>query len=215
MWQNWLSNLRKYHLIAVIRSPKRQLGEKMAMAMAEGGVKFLEITWNSEQPAQLIRSLRAKLPDCYIGVGTIINQANFHLALDAGIQFAFSPHFDVQLLTLAHRHQIPFIPGTMSPTEIIHAFQAGASAVKVFPIQPLGGIEYLKTIKAPLTQIPLIPTGGIKLSQAEAFIQAGAIAVGLSSDLFPPNLIEEQKWNLISQRVAKVQEKLINYQPNQ
>lgn len=209
MWQNWLSNLNKYHLIAVIRSPNRQLGEKMAMAMAEGGVKFLEITWNSEQPAQLISSLRAKLPDCYIGVGTIINQENFYLALDAGIQFAFSPHFDSQLLTLAHQHQIPFIPGTMSPTEIIKAFQAGASAVKVFPIQPLGGIEYLKSIKAPLNKIPLIPTGGIKLSQAEAFIHSGAIAVGLSSDLFPENLIQQQQWNLIAQRVAKIQQRLI------
>lgn len=209
MWQNWLSNLSKYHLIAVIRSPNLQLGEKMAIAMAEGGVKFIEITWNSEQPAQLIKILRAKLPNCYIGAGTIINQENFNQALDAGIQFAFSPHFDSQLLTLAHQHQIPFIPGTMSPTEIIKAWLAGASAVKVFPIQPLGGIEYIKTIRAPLNQIPMIPTGGIKLSQTEAFIQAGAIAVGLSSDLFPQNLIQQQQWHLISQRVAKIQQQLI------
>ncbi len=209
MWQNWLSNLSKYHLIAVIRSPNLQLGEKMAIAMAEGGIKFIEITWNSEQPAQLIKILRAKLPNCYIGAGTIINQENFNQALDAGIQFAFSPHFDSQLLTLAHQHQIPFIPGTMSPTEIIKAWLAGASAVKVFPIQPLGGIEYIKTIRAPLNQIPMIPTGGIKLSQTEAFIQAGAIAVGLSSDLFPQNLIQQQQWHLISQRVAKIQQQLI------
>lgn len=210
MGQNWLSELTKYRLIAVIRASNWQLGEKMAMAMAESGVKFLEITWNSEQPTKLIKVLRTNLPDCYIGAGTIITLENLNQAIDAGIQFAFSPHFNQELLTISQQQQITYIPGTMSPTEIITAIHAGACAVKVFPIQFLGGIDYLKAIKAPLNNIPMIPTGGIKLSQSEAFIEAGALAVGLSTDLFPQDLMAKQQWHLISQRVAKIQQKLFN-----
>ncbi len=209
MGQNWLSELGKHRLIAVIRASSWQLGQKMAMTMAKSGVKFLEITWNSEQPTKLIKVLRFNLPHCYIGAGTIMTSENLYQAIDAGIQFAFSPHFDPELLTISQKQQIPYIPGTMSPTEIVTAFQAGVYAVKVFPIQTLGGINYLKAIKAPLNDIPMIPTGGIKLSQAEKFIEAGALAVGLSTDLFPQDLMAKQQWDLISQRVAKIQQKLL------
>ena len=210
MWQNWLAKLQKYRLIAVIRSPSWQLGERMAIAMAEAGVKLIEITWNSDQPNRLVSRLREQLPECDIGAGTITDAKQLTLALDSGVQFIFTPHFEPSLLTIAHQGQIPLIPGAMSPTEIVKAFQAGAIAVKVFPIRPLGGIEYLRCLQAPLSQIPLIPTGGIKLDQTLAFIQAGATAVGLSNDLFPPDLVEKQHWQIISERVAAVQQQLLN-----
>lgn len=209
MSQIWLSELTKYRLIAVIRDQDLQLGEHKAIALAEAGVKFIEITWNSEKPDKLISLLRQKLPDCYIGAGTIMNQSQLLQAINSGSQFIFSPYFCQELLTFSHQQQIPFIPGATTPTEIIKAYQAGALAVKVFPIQPLGGIAYLKSIKAPLSDIPLIPTGGIKLEQSSQYIHSGAIAVGLASDLFPEDLIKAKQWHLITQRLAKIQQLLI------
>lgn len=210
MVQKLIADFNKYRLIAVIRADDWQLGQKMAMAMADAGVRLIEITWNSDRPTKLISHLRASLPDCYIGAGTILRLNDLQEAIAAGIQFAFSPHFDLNLLDFAQKQAITWIPGTMSPSEIVKAYQAGALAVKVFPIQFLGGVNYVKAIKAPLNQIPMIPTGGIKLNKASLYIQAGALAVGLASDLFPADLVKKQQWQLISDRVAVIQAQLIN-----
>ncbi len=212
MVQKILADFEKYRLIAVIRADDWHLGQKMAMAMANAGVKLIEITWNSDRPTKLISHLRSSLPDCYIGAGTIMNINELHEAIEAGIQFAFSPHFDLNLLEFAQKQGIIWIPGTMSPTEIVTAHQAGALAVKVFPIQVLGGVNYLKAIKAPLNNIAMIPTGGIRLNQASLYLEAGALAVGLASDLFPVDLVKQQQWGLISQRVAVIQTQLTNYE---
>lgn len=208
MLDNWLSTLQNNRLISVIRCDNLKIGLKMAHALAQGGVKLIEITWNSEQPAKLITILREELPDCYIGAGTIIQQEDLVNAIEAGIQFCFSPHFDVNLLNFAHHHDIPFIPGALSPSEIINAFNGGAKSVKVFPIQAVGGVNYLKAIRRPISNIPLIPTGGVTIQSAPDYIKAGAIAVGLSTDLFPKDLLKEEKWDIISARVSHIQHQL-------
>ena len=104
------------------------------------------------------------------------------------------------MIQVAKQAEIPIIPGALSPTEIITAWQAGASCVKVFPISAVGGVDYIKSIKGPMGNIPLIPTGGVTLNNAVAFIQAGAIAVGLAGDLFPSALMAEQNWNAIAKK---------------
>ncbi|MBL1210506.1 bifunctional 4-hydroxy-2-oxoglutarate aldolase/2-dehydro-3-deoxy-phosphogluconate aldolase [Geminocystis sp. GBBB08] len=209
MLENWLSVLENYRLIGVIRCNSVEMGLKMASALAQGGVKLIEITWNSSQPAKLITLLREKLPHCYIGTGTIINHQDLVTAIDSGSQFCFSPHFDSHLVELAHHRNIPFIPGALSPLEIINAFNGGAKTVKVFPIQAVGGAKYIKSVRSPLNHIPLIPTGGVTIQSAQDYIKAGAIAVGLSTDLFPKNLLIEEKWDKISARVNQIQKLLI------
>ncbi|MFM1843649.1 MAG: 4-Hydroxy-2-oxoglutarate aldolase / 2-dehydro-3-deoxyphosphogluconate aldolase, partial [Cyanobacteriota bacterium] len=108
---------------------------------------------------------------------------------------------DLALIHQAIAAQVPIIPGAFSPTEIVQAWQGGASAVKVFPIKVLGGIDYLQALQGPLGHIPLIPTGGVTLDDASPLIQAGAIAVGLSGQLFPHGLIQQQNWEMIKQRI--------------
>lgn len=197
----WQQILSTHKAIAVIRSPQTETGIAMAQAVAKGGIKLIEITWNSEQPAQLIAQLRAKLPQCLIGAGTIIELSQLREAIACGSQFVFSPHFNVHLLqTAINDYNIPLIPGTLTPTEIVTAWQAGASAVKVFPIQAVGGAEYIKALQGPLAHIPLIPTGGVTLDNASAMIAAGAIAVGLSSQLFPKTLVKLGDWQGITQK---------------
>ena len=196
----WLSLLKKYRAIAVIRAQKRQLGKQMAQATAAGGMGLIEITWNSDQAPELIAELRSELPECLIGTGTLFTVEDVKNAIASGAQFLFSPHTNRAMIQVAKQAEIPIIPGALSPTEIITAWQAGASCVKVFPISAVGGVDYIKSIKGPMGNIPLIPTGGVTLNNAVAFIQAGAIAVGLAGDLFPSALIAEQNWQAIAKK---------------
>jgi len=196
--QRWLDLLRQYRAIAVIRSPELKLGMQLAHAVAQGGMGLIEITWNSDRPADLIALLRQQLPDCTIGAGTLLTSNDVQEAIACGAEFLFSPHTHPPLIQQAISAQIPIIPGALTPTEILTAWQTGASSVKVFPIQALGGSQYLKRLHGPFSHIPLIPTGGVTLENAPDLIQAGAIAVGLSSQLFPPSLVKAQNWPAIS-----------------
>jgi 2-dehydro-3-deoxyphosphogluconate aldolase/(4S)-4-hydroxy-2-oxoglutarate aldolase len=196
----WLQLLRQHKAIAVIRCDDFNLAYNMAQAVAAAGMNLIEITWNSDRPAQLIAQLREELPHCTIGTGTILDLNQLATAVDAGAQFAFSPGFDVRLLeTCLSRYQIPFIPGIFTPSEAINAWQQGAKVVKVFPIKSLGGAEYIKCLQGPLGHIPFIPTGGVTVDNAVEMIAAGAIAVGISSSLFPTEAIANQQWSEITE----------------
>jgi 2-dehydro-3-deoxyphosphogluconate aldolase/(4S)-4-hydroxy-2-oxoglutarate aldolase len=197
--QWWLTLLQHTKAIAVIRAAKMKQACQMAKAVAAGGMELIEITWNSDRPAQTIEQLRAELPNCIIGTGTLLNLAQMQAAIAAGAQFIFTPHVDSAMIQAAARQGIPIIPGALSPTEIVTAWLWGASCVKVFPVQAVGGASYIKSLQGPLGQIPLIPTGGVTLENAKEFIAAGAIAVGLSGQLFPPNLVESGDWEAIAQ----------------
>lgn len=206
--QVWLSQLRKNKAIAVIRASKMEVGEQMAMAVASGGMQLIEITWNSDRAAELIAKLRVKLPDCIIGTGTLFNVQQLKDAIAAGAQFLFSPHVDGAMIAAAVAKDVPIIPWALTPTEIVSAWHQGASCVKVFPVQALGGASYLKSLQGPLGHIPLIPTGGVTLDNAQEFIQAGAIAVGLSSELFPKKLIMTENWQAIAQNTSQLVQQL-------
>ena len=201
---SWQALLQEQKAIAVIRSPELTIGLGMAEAVAAGGLKLIEVTWNSEQPQELISQLRARLPHCIIGAGTILNRSQLQDAIACGAQFLFAPHFNPRLLENAIAHQIPFVPGVLSPTEIVNAWQAGVTAVKVFPIKTIGGADYIKSLQGPLAQIPLIPTGGVTIDNARSMLAAGAIAVGLSSNLFLPSLVREQNWQGITHRTQSL-----------
>ena len=201
--EDWRELLTQNRAIAVIRSPNLELGTQMATAIAEGGIRLIEITWNSDRPTELIAKLCSQLPNCTIGAGTLLTKEDIKQAVDCGAKFLFTPHTNPPLIREAISSDIPIIPGAFSPTEIVNAWQAGASCVKVFPISALGGVAYIKSLRGPLGEIPLIPTGGITLENARTFIEAGAIAVGLSGQLFPPSLLAEPNWKAIAER-AKI-----------
>jgi 2-dehydro-3-deoxyphosphogluconate aldolase / (4S)-4-hydroxy-2-oxoglutarate aldolase len=197
--QPWLSKLQQHRAIAVIRALKIETGYKMAASVADGGMHLIEITWNSDRAADLINKLRLELPDCTIGTGTLFNLQDLENAIAAGAEFLFTPHVDPEMIRVANAKNIPIIPGALTPTEIVNGWNNGADCVKVFPVQALGGASYIKSLQGPLGNIPLIPTGGVTLENAPDFLKAGAIAVGLSSDLFPKQLVEKGDWNAIAQ----------------
>jgi 2-dehydro-3-deoxyphosphogluconate aldolase/(4S)-4-hydroxy-2-oxoglutarate aldolase len=203
---SWLSLLQQNRAIAVIRSSQIEIARQMAAAVAAGGMRLIEITWNSDRAAELITQLRQELPDCTIGTGTILNLEQLQEAIAAGSQFIFTPHTDLSLIAAALKANIPIVPGALSPTEIVTAWQARASCVKVFPIQSVGGANYIKNLQGPLGNIPLIPTGGVTVENAKEFLQAGAIAVGLAGDLFPSPLVTQGDWEAIARRAKKLVE---------
>jgi 2-dehydro-3-deoxyphosphogluconate aldolase/(4S)-4-hydroxy-2-oxoglutarate aldolase len=206
--QTWLQSLQTHRAIAVLRTPNLEIGRALAQSAIAGGMQLIEITWNSAEPAKLIAELRETFPHCLIGTGTVLTLADLENAIACGSQFCFTPHVNPELIKKAIQAEIPIIPGALTPTEIVTAWQMGASAVKVFPVQSLGGSEYIKSLQGPLGHIPLIPTGGVTLENALAFIQSGAIAVGLSGQLFPENLIQSEDWKEIKQRVEVLQTNL-------
>ena len=196
--QSWLTLLKKHRAIAVIRSSEKELAWQMASSVAAGGIQFIEITWNTHKAAKLIAQLRSEFPSFSIGTGTLLNLEQLQQAIDCGAQFLFTPHTDVAMIKTAVDAGVPIVPGAFSPTEIVTAWQAGATCVKVFPISALGGAAYLQSLQGPLGHIPLIPTGGVTLENAKIFIDAGAIAVGLAGDLFPKHLVQNRDWRAIA-----------------
>ncbi len=208
--QVWLSKLQQQKAIAVIRAPEMKLGLQMALAVAYGGMQLIEITWNSDRAAQLIDQLRSELPECIIGTGTLFNVEQLQTAIASGAQFLFSPHVDTAMIQAAVAQNIPMIPGALSPTEIVNAWSHGASCVKVFPVEALGGATYIKSLQGPLGHIPLIPTGGVTLANAPEFLKAGAVAVGLSSQLFPQHLVKTGNWQIITQDARNLIQQLGN-----
>lgn len=208
MVKAWLDSLQQNRAIAVIRTTQSEQGYQMAKAVAAGGMQLIEVTWNSDKSADLIGHLQSELPNCTIGAGTLLNLEQLNDAIAAGAQFLFSPHCDTAMIHLAVQQKIPIIPGALSPTEIVNAYAAGASCVKVFPVQALGGASYIKSLQEPLGHIPLIPTGGVTLSNSQDFIAAGAIAVGLASELFPKQLVKAENWEAISQLARTLMQQL-------
>ncbi|MFN6461818.1 MAG: bifunctional 4-hydroxy-2-oxoglutarate aldolase/2-dehydro-3-deoxy-phosphogluconate aldolase [Nostoc sp. DedVER02] len=204
----WLSQLQRHRAIAVIRAPKIEVGYQMAMAVASGGMQIVEITWNSSRAGELITQLRSELPACTIGTGTLFNVQQLQEAIASGAQFLFTPHVDSAMIQAAQEKNVPIIPGALTPTEIVTAWSQGASCVKVFPVQAVGGADYIKSLQGPLSQIPLIPTGGVTLENAKEFLQAGAIAVGLSNELFPKKLVTEGNWQAIASGAKKLIQQL-------
>ncbi|MBZ8181996.1 bifunctional 4-hydroxy-2-oxoglutarate aldolase/2-dehydro-3-deoxy-phosphogluconate aldolase [Oscillatoria salina] len=204
----WLKSLSQYRAIAIIRAPRNKLGLQMAYSVVIGGMQMIEITWNSEKPTELVSQLRRELPGCIVGAGTILNKTQLREAIACGAKFIFTPHVDPVLIQAATHAGVPIVPGALTPTEIVTAWQAGASCVKVFPVHAMGGATYLKSLQAPLNQIPLIPSGGVSLKNAKSLIDAGAIAVGVSSHLFPKKLVATHNWEAIALRAKALHQQL-------
>ena len=209
--QDWLDLLIQHRAVAVIRINDFQTGLKMAEAVAQSGMRLLEVTWNSDRPGQLIEYLRTHLPHCTIGVGTVLSPYDLREAMTAGAQFAFSPHTDPKLIEFAVSQDFPLTAGALTPSEIVTAWQAGAASIKVFPAQSVGGAQYVKNLQGPLGHIPLIPTGGIRCEEASGYLRAGAIAVGLAGCLFSKPLIQKQDWPGLAEHIRVFRENLIAY----
>ena len=170
-------------VVAILRAEDAARAEDVVDVLLENGVRSLELTLTTRGALEVVERLAAKVPDgTDLGVGTVLTADEVDRAVAAGARFVVSPSVVPEVIEAAARHGIASYPGAFTPTEIHSAWTAGASAVKLFPGGALGP-SYLKAVRAPLPDIPLIPTGGVDVEAVGDWLAAGAVAVGLGGPL--------------------------------
>ena len=199
-----IERIREIGLVPVLRATSAKEAITIADAIIAGGVTVLEITMTVPGAIQVMQQLADHHGDkLLIGAGTVLDAETARSCLLAGAQFIVSPALDVRTIELCRRYSAPIMPGALTPTEIVTAWQAGADVVKVFPCSALGGAKYLKALQGPLPQIQLIPTGGVSLSTAAEFLAAGAFALGVGSDLVDAKAAAEGRTAVITENARK------------
>jgi 2-dehydro-3-deoxyphosphogluconate aldolase/(4S)-4-hydroxy-2-oxoglutarate aldolase len=195
-----LAVLRASGVVAVIRTENPADLVAVAKALGKGGVRFVEITLTVPGALDIIRDAASEAGSAgvFIGAGTVLDAASARAAILAGASFVVSPGFDLETVKLCATYGVVAIPGAFTPHEVLSAWRAGADVVKIFPAD-LGGPDYIKTLKEPLPQVELLPTKGIDLKNAGAFIKAGAIAVGAGGALVSKALIAARDFDTISE----------------
>jgi 2-dehydro-3-deoxyphosphogluconate aldolase/(4S)-4-hydroxy-2-oxoglutarate aldolase len=182
--QNVLDRLHSVGIIPVVRAASAAEAITVAEVIGEGGVPIVEITMTVPGAVGVIAKLRERFGDgVLVGAGTVLDPESASACIAAGAQFIVSPSLNLKTIELCNKQDIAILPGALTPTEVLTAWQAGADAVKVFPCSAVGGPAYLRALKAPLPQIKLVPTGGVSLATAKDFIAAGAWALGVGADL--------------------------------
>ncbi|NQV76708.1 MAG: bifunctional 4-hydroxy-2-oxoglutarate aldolase/2-dehydro-3-deoxy-phosphogluconate aldolase [Bacteroidetes bacterium] len=184
----------KVPIVGIIRNLSFDTIEKILPIYLSAGLTTIEITMNTQAAAEIIRFAADKYKgQLNVGAGTVCNTDDLDLAIKAGSQFIVTPILDPDVVRTCVSENIPVFPGAYTPTEIYQAWKLGASMVKVYPATSLGP-EYIKDVKAPLTNIKLMPTGGINLDNIQTFIKAGADGLGIGSQLFDKILIKDENW---------------------
>jgi 2-dehydro-3-deoxyphosphogluconate aldolase/(4S)-4-hydroxy-2-oxoglutarate aldolase len=191
-------------VVAVIRLKDPATLRAVVDAMAQGGVRALEVTMTVPRAVDLIRELAPTLPgDFLLGAGTVTDVATALAVIDAGASFVVGPVFRPDVIAACHERDVAALPGCFSPTEILAAHECGADIVKVFPATALGP-QFIRDVRAPLPQVKLMPTGGVTLDNAGDWIRAGAVAVGLGSALLDAKAIEGGRWSVITDNARRV-----------
>jgi 2-dehydro-3-deoxyphosphogluconate aldolase/(4S)-4-hydroxy-2-oxoglutarate aldolase len=179
-----LNRILELGVILCLRLGAKDPLVRACFAAARGGLRVLEITMTTPGALNAMEEL-SKDPDLLVGAGTVLSAEQVHQVAHAGGKFILSPVFDPALLDEARRHDLLAIPGAATPTEILAAARYGARAVKVFPAEALGGSDYIRSVRGPLPDIPLIPTNGPTAENLPQYFEAGAVAIGVGRDLFP------------------------------
>ena len=187
-----LNKIREIGVVPVVRASSADEALRVVDAIREGGVPVLEITMTVPGAVQVIEEIvKRHGNDVLVGAGTVLDPETARACILAGAQFVVSPALNLETIEMCRRYSIGIMPGALTPTEVITAWQAGADVVKVFPCGAMGGASYLKSLKAPFPQVELIPTGGVSLKTAADFIAAGAMALGVGADLVDTKAIKE------------------------
>jgi len=199
-----LQRIHDVGLIPVIRAESAAMAHRAVTAVCKGGITIVEITMTVPGALDVIRELtKNDQTEMLIGAGTVLDAQTAHECVQAGAQFIVSPALDLKTIAWCKDRGIAMMAGALTPTEIYTAWAAGADLVKVFPAGAVGGPSYLKAIKGPLPQIKLVPTGGVSLKTAAAFIEAGAEALGVGTDLIDTKLLKDTLDDVIAGRARE------------
>jgi 2-dehydro-3-deoxyphosphogluconate aldolase/(4S)-4-hydroxy-2-oxoglutarate aldolase len=197
-------HIEELGVVAVIRLKDPAKLRAVVDALADGGVRALEVTMTVPRAVEMIRELAPTIPEGFLlGAGTVTDVETARSVIDAGATFVVGPVFRPDVIAACHERGVPAVPGCFSPTEILAAHEAGADIVKLFPATMLGP-QYIKDVRAPMPQLKLMPTGGVTLDNAGDWIRAGAVAVGVGSALVEAKAIEQGRFEVITANAQKV-----------
>ena len=199
-----VAEIERLGVVAIIRMPDPGALRAVVDALAEGGVRALEVTMTVPRAIELIAEIAPTLPrDFIFGAGTLLDGETVRRAVGAGAQFIVSPVFKPEVVKAAHEEGVPVMPGCFTPTEILGAWEMGADIIKVFPATSVGP-GYLKDVRGPLPQVKLMPTGGVSIDNVGDWLRAGAVGVGVGSALVDTKAIAAKQFNVIADNARRI-----------
>jgi len=190
------ARIEKLAIIPAVRAANDEDALFAAEAVSRGGLPIVELTMTVPKATELIVHLLKKHPHMIVGAGTVLDIETARACLDAGARFISSPGLDTEIVQFTAQAGVIAMPGALTPTEIMTAVKAGADFVKIFPCSQVGGVDYIRALKAPFPNIAFVAAGGVNQQSAGKYLSAGATAVGIGSDLIPPRAItvREADW---------------------
>ena len=196
-----LARVYTEQIVGVVREDSAETGEAVAEAYARNGIRLVEITLTTPDAIELIGAMAEKYgPHVALAAGTVRSTNDAALARRAGAEIIVSPHTDPRIIDYAAENDMLCIAGAATPTEIIRAWEAGCDVVKVYPAHHLGGPDYIRTIRGPIKDVPMLAGGPVPLDMIDAYLDAGCIAVNLGPSLAVPDLVRSAQWEEIGRR---------------
>lgn len=208
-----LSSIRQQGIIGVVRFERAELAAGTAEAYAEHGIRNIEITMTTPGALDLIADLSHRLGDdgVVIAAGSVRGAEEARLAHQAGAEVLVSPHTDPDVIAYAKDNDLACVAGASSPTEIIHAWELGASIIKVYPARLLGGPDYIRTVRQPIRGVDMLAGGPVSIEETVGYFEAGVVAVNMGDALAPASFVEQNRWDEVGQRVRHALEVVQNW----
>jgi 2-dehydro-3-deoxyphosphogluconate aldolase/(4S)-4-hydroxy-2-oxoglutarate aldolase len=198
-----LRAIERERVIAIVRFDDADKIRPVAEALAEGGIRIVEVTMTIRGALDAVAALANGGGDTLIGAGSVLDSETARFAILRGARFVVGPTFCPKVVALCHRYDVATVPGAYTPTEVVRAWEAGADLVKLFPAGGLGP-RYLKELRGPLPDLRLVPTGGVTLENAAEFLAAGAFAVGLGGALVDRDAVARSDYASITERARQL-----------
>lgn len=202
--QTILSSIIDIGIVPVVRTSSAESAIKAIEAIYEGGIRAAEITMTVPGAVRALEKVADQFGDkIVLGAGTVLDPETARVCMLAGAEFFVTPALKLATIEMARRYSKVVMPGALTPTEVLTAWEAGADIVKVFPCGNVGGAKYIKALKAPFPQIEMVPTGGVNLETAGEFLKAGACAVAVGGELVDAKTIKEGRYEVFTERAQK------------
>lgn len=192
-------------IIAIVRLDSAEHLIKVAEALKAGGISAIEFTLSTPGALEMVKEASAHFRgEALIGAGTVLDPETSRAAILAGAEFIVTPTFNLATIEMCKRYGKPIVAGAMTPTEMLNAWGASADLIKVFPVNSIGGPDYIKSVLAPLPQLRLVPTGGVNADNAASYLKAGAVAVAVGGNLVDKNAVSRGDWQAITAEARRL-----------
>jgi 2-dehydro-3-deoxyphosphogluconate aldolase / (4S)-4-hydroxy-2-oxoglutarate aldolase len=201
------ARIREVGIVPAVRTSSTDDARFAAEAVAKSGIPIVEITMTVPGAVDVISYVVKNLPDVIVGAGTLLDIDTARLCVAAGVRFLTSPGLDLEIVNFAAKERMCVMAGALTPTEVITAWKAGSDFVKVFPCAQVGGEGYIRALRGPLPQVPLIAAGGVNQHTASNFILAGADAIGVGRELIPPEAVQRRK----EEQIRELARRFLNF----